>query len=93
MIRHSPWDTPPFDFAIGLKPIGEDDWLEGGDAEADRKAALLAQGAPVWGETDGSRPGQEEVVTLVEQATGVSLPIRPCRPCGPRPCSAPTIFA
>jgi len=70
MIRHSPWDAPPYDFAIGLKPIGEDEWLEGGDAEAARKQALFDAGAPVFGHIDGSQAGQDEVLTLVEKATG-----------------------
>ncbi len=70
MIRHSPWDTPPYDFAIGLRPIGEDEWLEGGDAEAARKLALYDGGEPVFGELEGSREAQEEVRVLVEKATG-----------------------
>jgi len=71
MIRHTPWAAPPYDFAIGLRTIAPEDWLEGGDAEAGRKTALLAE-APqnVWGETEGSRPGQAEVRSLVEAATG-----------------------
>lgn len=71
MIRHRPWAAPPYDFAIGLRTIPEIHWLEGGDAEAARKRALLIS-APenVWGERDGSRPGQEEVKALVEAATG-----------------------
>jgi hypothetical protein len=72
MIRHTPWDTPPHDFQIGLKPIEEGEWLEGGEADAPRKTALLVSGAPVWGELEGSRPGQEEVLVLVEKATGLA---------------------
>lgn len=70
MIRHAPWDAPPYDFQIGLKPIEEDAWLEGGDVDGPRKQALLAAGESVWGETDGSRAGQAEIVALIEQATG-----------------------
>jgi dimethylamine monooxygenase subunit A len=70
MIRHTPWDSLPHDFAIGLKPIDEVYWLEGGEADAARKTALLAEGAEVWGEQAGSRPGQAEVLSLVQKATG-----------------------
>lgn len=71
-IHHSPWDAPPYDFQIGLKPITEQEWLEGGDDDSSRKQALLAGGASVWGETEGSRPGQEEVRGLVERASGLA---------------------
>lgn len=70
MIRHSPWDAPPYDFAIGLKPIDEAAWLEGGEVDADRKRGLLASGAQVWGDEAGSRAAQAEVLACVEQATG-----------------------
>jgi hypothetical protein len=71
MIRHTPWADPPYDFQIGLKVIGETDWLEGGDTEAERKAALLVRDGPVvWGETNGSHAGQAGVLALVERATG-----------------------
>lgn len=71
MIRHAPWATPPYDFQIGLKVIGEDAWLEGGDTEAARKAALLtSEPELVWGEMEGSRDGQAEVLALVERAAG-----------------------
>jgi hypothetical protein len=71
MIRHAPWADPPYDFQIGLRVIGEAEWLEGGDAEAARKAALLvSESAQVWGETSGSRAGQAEALGLVERATG-----------------------
>jgi dimethylamine monooxygenase subunit A len=72
MIRHAPWGAPPYDFQIGLKPIPEQAWLEGEDAEGPRKQALLAGGESVWGETEGSRPAQAEVRALVEQATGAT---------------------
>jgi hypothetical protein len=72
MIRHAPWTEPPYDFQIGLRVIDEAGWLEGGDAEAGRKAALLASdGAVVWGEITGSQAGQAEVLALVEAAAGV----------------------
>jgi hypothetical protein len=71
MIRHAPWDAPPYDFHIGLRVIDEDAWLEGGDAEAGRKTTLLlSEPGIVWGETQGSRAGQAEVLALVEQAAG-----------------------
>ena len=70
MIRHSPWDAPPFDFQIGLKPIAEAEWLEGGEADAARKTALLTSGESVWGELGGSRPAQTEVRRMVERAVG-----------------------
>jgi hypothetical protein len=71
MIRHAPWTDPPYDFQIGLRVISESEWLESGDAEAGRKAGLLATDGPlVWGETDGSRAGQAEVLAMVERATG-----------------------
>jgi hypothetical protein len=71
VIRHAPWEAPPYDFHIGLRVIDEAGWLEGGDAEAARKAALLvSEPHMVWGETDGSRAGQAEVRALVEQAAG-----------------------
>jgi hypothetical protein len=71
-IRHAPWADAPPDFAIGLAPIEADDWLEGGeDDPALRKDALFERARPlVWAETEGSRPGQEEVLGLVEQALG-----------------------
>ena len=70
MIRHTPWDMPPHDFTIGLRPIDEASWLEGGEVDAARKAALLGDDAPVWAEEMGSRAGQAEVLSLVERATG-----------------------
>lgn len=71
MIRHTPWAAPPYDFSIGLKPIDEAAWLEGGAREAQRKTALRdLEGDKVWGETNGSRPGQSEALALIEAATG-----------------------
>jgi len=71
-IRHTPWADAPPDFAIGLSPIDEAGWLEGGEADpAARKDALFETVRDlVWAETPGSRPGQEEVLALVEAATG-----------------------
>jgi hypothetical protein len=69
--RHRPWEEAA-DFQIGLKPIPLDAWLEGGEADpAARKDALL-RSAPglVWAEAAGSRPGQAEVLELVEAALG-----------------------
>jgi hypothetical protein len=72
--RHAPWAEAPADFAIGLGPIAEADWLEGGEADPSaRKDALLAShGDLVWAETDGSRDAQAEVLALVEAAVGRS---------------------
>lgn len=60
------------DFAIGLAPIDEADWLEGGEPDpAARKDPLYADHrARVFGELEGSRPGQDEVLALVEAAVG-----------------------
>jgi hypothetical protein len=71
-IRHAPYEDSA-DFTIGLKPIPEADWLEGGEADpAGRKDPLrLAHPDVVWGETEGSRPGQAEVLAMVEAALGV----------------------
>lgn len=70
-IRHAPY-AEAVDFAIGLKSIAEADWLEGGEADpAARKDPLYAARRDiVWGETPGSRPGQEEVLDLVEAVCG-----------------------
>ena len=61
-LRHTPW-AEGHDFSIGLKPIPEAQWLEGGEADpAARKDALLAAHRDlVWGETPGSRAGQAEI--------------------------------
>jgi dimethylamine monooxygenase subunit A len=69
--RHTPW-AETRDFSIGLKPIPQEAWLEGGEADpAARKDALFqAHGDLVWGETHGSRPGQAEAAGLVAEALG-----------------------
>lgn len=68
MIRHAPWADAPSHFAVGLAPIEEADWLEGGeDDPAARKDALFEAS---WAETPGSRPGQAEALAMVEQAVG-----------------------
>jgi hypothetical protein len=71
-VRHTPWAEAPADFAIGLAPIDEADWLEGGEADpAARKDPLFAACQDrVFGELEGSRPGQAEVLELVERALG-----------------------
>ena len=71
-IPHAPFAQGPADFAIGLSPIPEADWLEGGETDpAVRKDALLASNlADVWAETEGSRAGQSEALRLVEGAVG-----------------------
>lgn len=70
-IRHAPY-AEAADFTIGLRPIAEADWLEGGEADpAVRKDRLFATHRDVvWGERPGSRPGQEEVLDLVAAAAG-----------------------
>lgn len=76
MIRHAPYEVGPADFAIGLAPIEEADWLEGGEADpAARKDRLFAtRRRLVFGELDGSRPGQEEALALVEKALPSGAP-------------------
>lgn len=73
--RHAPW-AESHDFSIGLKPITEDQWLEGGEADpAARKDALLAAHRDlVWGETPGSRAGQAEVAALLGARPTGDLP-------------------
>lgn len=69
MIRHAPWAESPADFAIGLAPIEEADWFEGGEADpAARKDPLFEV---AFAETEGSRPSQAEALALVEHATGL----------------------
>lgn len=67
-IRHRPWAEAPPDFAIGLRPIAPSAWLEGDEADpASRKDPLFeARRDAVWAETGGSRPGQLEILSLVE---------------------------
>ncbi len=75
-IRHAPWAEAPSDFAIGLRPIPAQAWLEGGEADpAARKDPLFAaHRSLVWAETDGSRPGQSEVLALVAAAGAPAEP-------------------
>ena len=68
--RHRPWAENAPGFSIGLRPIDEKGWLEGDGADPARKTALRAEHPEkVWGETEGSRPGQAQVLALVEAAT------------------------
>lgn len=71
-IRHTPWADAPPDFSIGLSPIEEADWLEGGEVDpAARKDPLFETARNlVWAEARDSRAGQAEVLALVEAATG-----------------------
>lgn len=73
--RHRPWEEAA-DFQIGLRPIGPADWLEGGEADpAARKDPLFAaHRGLVWAEAEGSRPGQAEVLEMVEAALGPAPP-------------------
>lgn len=70
-VRHSPW-TEAADFTIGLRPIPEADWLEGGEPNpAPRKDALFATNrAAVFAETEASRPGQGEAAEMIDAAVG-----------------------
>ena len=65
-LRHRPWEAGS-DFAIGLRPIPEDHWLEGGETDpSSRKDPLFNSQQPlVWGETPGSLAGQCEVAGLI----------------------------
>ena len=80
-IAHAPWADAPPDFAIGLRPIGVDAWLEGGEADpAARKDPLFAAHRElVWAETEGSRAGQAEILELVK-ASGAVVEPRPDLP-------------
>ena len=73
--RHRPWEEAA-DFQIGLRPIPPADWLEGGEADpAARKDPLFAaHRGLVWAEAEGSRPGQAEVLGMVEAALGPAAP-------------------
>lgn len=70
-IRHAPYEDSA-DFAIGLKPIAEADWFEGGEADpfARKDPLFSAHRQTVFGELPGSEAGQEEVLALVEAARG-----------------------
>ena len=72
-IRHRPWAEAPPDFAIGLRPIAPNAWLEGDEADpASRKDPLLeARRDVVWAETEGSRAGQVEILDLVRRLAQV----------------------
>jgi hypothetical protein len=82
--RHRPWEEAA-EFTIGLKPIPLEAWLEGGEGDpAVRKDALFAaRRGLVWAEAEGSRPGQAEVRSLVEEALGPA----------PAPADLPPLFA
>jgi hypothetical protein len=73
--RYRPWEEAA-DFQIGLRPIAPADWLEGGEADpAARKDPLFAaHRGLVWAEAEGSRPGQAEVLEMVESALGPAAP-------------------
>ncbi|MBA4011353.1 MAG: hypothetical protein C0481_05755 [Phenylobacterium sp.] len=73
-IRHAPYEEAA-DFTIGLRAIPEAAWLEGGEADpAARKDPLTAVHRDVvWGETEGSRPGQAEAAELIAAALGSPL--------------------
>jgi hypothetical protein len=81
---HAPWEESA-DFRIGLKPIAPSAWLEGGEAEPDRRKDPLFETARelVWAETEGSRPAQTEALRLVEETLGPQ----------PVPASLPPLYA
>ncbi|HEY3947889.1 heme-dependent oxidative N-demethylase subunit alpha family protein [Phenylobacterium sp.] len=87
-LRHRPWEQAA-DFQIGLRPIPLEAWLEGAETDpAARKDALwAADRGLVWAETEGSRPGQEEVAALVTTALG------PAAAPGPAPPDLPPLYA
>jgi hypothetical protein len=68
-IRHAPYEDGRA-FEVGLILIEEDAWLEGGEADPAARKDALFTAAPdkVWGELDGSRPGQAEAAGLVARA-------------------------
>jgi hypothetical protein len=67
-----PWADPP-GFAIGLRRIAPEAWLEGGEARPWARKDRLFRAVPdkVWGEMQGSRPGQAEAAGLVTAALGL----------------------
>lgn len=69
--RHRPWEEAA-DFQIGLKPIPPGAWLEGGEADPPARKDPLFETVRdlVWAETTASRPGQAEVLALVDRALG-----------------------
>lgn len=74
LMSDPPWAGPP-GFGIGLRRIDPACWLEGGEARPWRRKDALLKRIPqrVWGEVEGSRPGQAEAAGLVAGALGVRL--------------------
>lgn len=70
-LRHAPW-AQSADFAIGLKPIPEAHWLEGGepDPPARKDPLFRARRPEVFAETAASRTGQAEIAELIDAALG-----------------------
>ena len=75
-IRHAPYEDGPADFAIGLKQIPVEAWLEGGEAEpwARKDPLFQRHREDVFGETPGSEGGQAEVLGLIEEVVGARPP-------------------
>jgi hypothetical protein len=72
---HRPWlEGRGGGFSIGLRPLGNDAWFEGGeaaDAIVARKSALLESSREqVWAEAPGSVAAQREAADLVAEAIG-----------------------
>ena len=76
-VVHAPWAEAAPDFAIGLRPIAADAWLEGGEADpAARKDPLFASHRDeVWAALPGSEPGQAEALEFV-RAAGAAVEAR-----------------
>ena len=95
-IVHAPWAEAPPDFAIGLRPIAPEAWLEGGEAEPWRRKdpLLAAHRDQVWAETPASRPGQAEILSPGDRRRpSRSKRGTTCRRCSPPPAPSPTTSA
>lgn len=75
MIRHAPYEDAGGAFEIGLTLIDPAGWFEGGEDQPHMRKDALFAATPglVFGELEGSRPGQAEAAALVAQATGGAL--------------------
>jgi hypothetical protein len=73
-LRHAPWEEAA-EFRIGLRPVAEEAWLEGGEADpAARKDPLFeARRSDVWAALAGSEPAQIEALQMISGAAGRPL--------------------